>query len=229
LIIRYSILASLNAKIKKEKKLCGGVTVKKQILVGILACGFLSLVDVAQADELETKFPTPGSVATKSEVLFTLPETNGELAQRDINLGRLNRHDYGYVGGGVNLGFNGNEATPIGDIGFLLNAKISLTPNVSLRPAFIFGDNSAFLFPVTYDFSLTKDDPFDPSPFVPYVGGGIAFSTEDNNSVGVVLTGGLDYRISSRFVGNAALNVGLMSERTDMGLMLSIGYILTGY
>ncbi len=202
---------------------------KRSFLMGLAALSLLSLSNTAQAQQIESESPIPGTVETKSEVLFTLPETNMEVAQRDIDLGRLTRHDYGYIGAGVNLGFNGNEATPVGDIGFFLNGKIALNPNLSLRPAFIFGNESAFLFPVTYDFTLTKEDAYDPSPFVPYAGGGLALSTDDNNSVGVVLTGGLDYRFAKRFVANTALNVGLMSDRTDMGLSLSIGYLLTGY
>jgi hypothetical protein len=209
--------------------ICGGVTVKTTFLMGIAACSLLALTNSAQAQQLETDSPIPGTVETNSEVLFALPETNTEIAQTDINLGRLTRHEYGYIAGGVNLGFNGDEATPIGEIGFVLNGKVALNPNLSLRPGLIIGDNIAFVIPVTYDFTLTKDDPYDPSPFVPYAGGGLAISNEDDNSLGVVLTGGLDYRISKRFVGNAALNVGLLSERTDVGLTLSIGYILTGY
>jgi hypothetical protein len=212
-----------------DEHICGGVIVKTNFLMGIVVFTLVGFSNSVQAQELDSKSPIPGTVETKSEVLFSLPETKTEVAQKDIDLGRLTRHDYGYVGGGVNLGFKGNEATPVGDIGFSLNGKIAFTPNISLRPNFIFGGETAFLFPVTYDFTLTKDDPYDSSPFVPYAGGGLALSTDNKNSLGVVLTGGLDYRISDRFVANAALNVGLMSERTDMGLSLNIGYILTGY
>jgi hypothetical protein len=203
--------------------------VKTNLLMGIAACSLLSLTNPAQGQQLDTDSPIPGTVETNSEVLFTLPETNTEIAQTDINLGRLTRHEYGYIGAGVNLGFNGNDATPVGDIGFLINSKVALNPNLSLRPGLIIGDNIAFLVPVTYDFTLSGDDPFDPSPFVPYAGGGLVISNEDDNSLGVLLTGGLDYRISKRFVGNAALNVGFLTGRTDLGLTLSIGYILTGY
>ncbi len=201
---------------------------KKYFLIGIAACSFLGISDAAQAQITEKTSPIPGSTQTTSEVLFVLPQDDTEIAQRDIELGRLTpRHDYTYIGAGVNLGFNGDDASPIGDIGFLVNGKVALTRNLSLRPGVIFSGDTAFLVPLTYDFTLTKSDPFEPSPFVPYVGGGVVFTTDNDNEFGVLVNGGVDYRISKRIVANAGLNVGFMSDTTDVGLTLSIGYIIS--
>ena len=199
-------------------------------------------VEVISLEDNFSSEPIPGTVATSSKILWNRPQTRPQaenqvnhssdpddlVAQRDIYLGRLNRHDYGYIGAGVNLGFNNKERSPLNDIAFTLNAKIAFNNNVSLRPLIIFSRQTAFLIPVTYDFTVTGKDVFDPVPIVPFIGGGAIFTTQERNSAGFLLTGGLDYRFARDFVANATLNVGFLGEGTDAGIFLGIGYILSG-
>lgn len=197
-------------------------------------------VDLPSFDRNLDREPIPGTVATGSELLFASPnqknesnDKNSTIAQRDIQLGRIIRHDYTWVGIGINVGFSGDDSSPIGDVGFAVNSKIALARNLSLRPSVVFNGffngDTAFLIPVTYDFTIPGSDPFELVPIVPFVGGGIALTTGDDNSIGFLVSGGIDYRFSSRVVANAEMNVGFLSDTTDVGLILSIGYILGGY
>lgn len=199
-----------------------------------------SSIDLPSFESNLNQEPIPGTVATGSEVLFASPDqnntpnsTNSTVAQRDIQLGRIIRHDYSWLGIGINVGFSGDESSPIGDVGFAVNSKIALARNLSLRPSVLFNGffngDVAFLVPVTYDFTIPGSDPFELVPIVPFVGGGVAVTTGDNNSIGFLVSGGVDYRFSSRVVANAEMNVGFLSDTTDVGLILSVGYILGGY
>jgi hypothetical protein len=192
-------------------------------------------------DNVKTVQPIPGSVSTSAATLTTQPEmspapqvssdeVDTTVAQNDItNIepGRPTSGGRSYIGIGGNIGIEGD--TGIGQGGFLINSKIGLTRNISARPSIIIGDEVSFLIPLTYDFTFQSTDPFQRVPFAPFLGGGIAFSTDGDNSVGGLLTGGADIPISSQFVANAALNVGFFGDSVDFGLALGVGYTFTGF
>jgi hypothetical protein len=185
--------------------------------------------------------PIPGTVSTSAATLTTQPEmspapqvssneADTTVAQNDItNIepGRATSGGRSYIGIGGNIGIEGD--TGIGQGGFLINSKIGLTRNISARPSIIIGDEVSFLIPLTYDFTFQSTDPFERVPFAPFLGGGIAFSTSGDNSVGGLITGGADIPISSQFVANAALNVGFFGDSVDFGLALGVGYTFTGF
>ena len=138
----------------------------------------------------------------------------------------LHTHDYSYVGLGGNIGLQ-EEGTSLGDEAFVLNGKVALARDLSLRPAAIFGnDDTSFLIPITYDFTIASNDPFKEVPIVPFIGGGAVFTTDDQDSVGFLFSGGADWRLSDDFVANAGLHVGFIEDSTDIGLVLGIGYII---
>jgi len=191
--------------------------------IGLLLCTALTF----GANSLTVKAQTPPpsgaidpTVSTSASALSS-PDT---LAQRDINLGRRTRFNYSYIGVGFNLGLGDNQDTTVGDTGFVINGKIAFNQNLSLRPAIVFADDTAFLFPVTYDFTLRGSDPFEPVPFIPYVGGGLILTTENNNNLGFLLSGGLDYLFSKQFVAHAGLNIGFLEQGTEVGLSFNLGY-----
>lgn len=144
----------------------------------------------------------------------------------EIVPGRATRGGSSYIGIGGNLGLSGEPA--LGDGAFMINSKIGLTRNISFRPAVLFGDDTDFLLPLTYDFVLESADPFAPIPFAPYVGGGVIVSTNGDNTLGFLLTGGVDVPLSAQFVANASINVGFRND-TDVGLMLGVGYTFPGF
>lgn len=192
-------------------------------------------------DNIKTVQPIPGTVSTSAATLTTQPEmspapqvssneADTTVAQNDItNIepGRPTSGGRSYIGIGANIGIEGD--TGIGQGGFLINSKIGLTRNISARPSIIIGDEVSFLIPLTYDFTFRSTDPFERVPFAPFLGGGIAFSTDGDNTVGGVITGGADIPISSQFVANAALNVGFFGDSVDFGIGLGVGYTFGGF
>lgn len=153
------------------------------------------------------------------------PQSSSMTAQRDIQLGRLSdRHDYSYIGGGFNIGFDDNDSSTIGDTGFIVNSKLAFSRNLSLRPSVIIAENVGILVPVTYDFTLPGIERYEPSTIVPYIGGGIFLSTADESDLGGLVTGGFDVRVSDQFVANVGVNVGF-AESTEAGIALTFGYI----
>ncbi len=98
-----------------------------------------------------------------------------------------------------------------------------------MRPSVILGNDAIFLIPLTYEFSIRPAEVLEEALRIsPYVGGGVTISTGDNDDIGLLLTGGIDVPINSRFTGNAALNVGIANE-TDIGLSVGVGYNFGGF
>ncbi|MBD2578435.1 hypothetical protein [Oscillatoria sp. FACHB-1406] len=178
-------------------------------------------------------------VATSAEAL-QLPAVEplqSQIVQRRSTEDRrlLLNDPYSYIGIGGNIGItdSGNgtteKETPIGKGSFVVNGKIGIGPSLSLRPAIIVNNDVAFLIPITYDFRIPTRDPLEVSPFIPFIGGGLAVTSTDDNHLGFLVTGGVDYRISPQWTANGSLNVGFMSDTTDIGVILGIGYTFPGF
>ncbi|MBE9118719.1 hypothetical protein IQ249_22780 [Lusitaniella coriacea LEGE 07157] len=204
--------------------------------------------EVAIANNSTSNRPLPGTLATSTQAFLPASTSTAQTPEptevADIRLsqtrrsreGRLTDEPYSYVGIGGNIGISENEddnnmsqESPIGRGSFVINGKIALGSTVSVRPAIIVNDDVAFLIPVTYDFKIPTDDPFVVSPFVPFAGAGLVLNTEDDNNIGFLLTGGVDYRISPRFTANGSINVGFLDKGTDLGFMLGIAYTFPGF
>ena len=182
-----------------------------------------------QREKLETSAGYLTAVPSKSPVsAVSANQANTAVAQgiENISPGRATRGGSSYIGIGGNLGLSGN--TGLGDGGFVINSKIGLTRNISFRPAVVFGSDTDFLLPLTYDFVIESADPFAPIPFAPYLGGGVILSTNGDNDIGFLLTGGVDVPLSAQFVANASINVGFRND-TDVGLFLGVGYTFPGF
>lgn len=188
-------------------------------------------------DVLSTQ-PIPGTVETSVTALemqpeaSSLPEVSSEeanttIAQEDIDPGRATRGGASYIGIGGNIGLGGDTA--LGGGAFVINGKLGLTRTLSFRPAAIIADDTVFLLPLTYDFVIRREDPFEEVPFAPFLGGGVAFSTDEDDNIGFLITGGVDVPISRGFIGNASLSVGFLEDTTDVGLTVGVGYSFVGF
>lgn len=147
------------------------------------------------------------------------------IAQTDITPGRPTRSGYSYIAVGGNIGITGGN-TSLGNSNFTLLSKIGLTRNFSVRPGFIFGSDTTVMLPITYDFPLGQTDPFDTFTFAPYIGAGVAYST--NDKVGLLLTGGIDVPLSREFTATANLSASI-KDKPDLGLIIGIGYNFVGF
>ncbi len=179
--------------------------------------------------------PVPGTTSTSSAALIaqypqaqfqaSVPKSNAQVAQADINPGRPTRGGKSYVGIAANIGIGGGDSS-LGDGNFMVISKVGLSNTISVRPSAVIGDNTAFLIPVTYDFSFQQaSDPFtEPLPIAPYVGAGAAIKTGDDTKVAFLVSGGVDVPLgNTQFTANAAVNAAFF-DQTDIGLSIGVGY-----
>ena len=190
------------------------------------------------ANDVTAANPFPGTVSTSAASLTFQPETlplpemssnevDTTIAQTDIDPGRTTRGGASYVGIGGNIGLGGDTA--LGGGSFVINGKIGLTRSLSVRPTAVIGDDTVFLLPLTYDFTIRQPDPFEPVRYAPFVGGGVALSTDEDDNIGFLLTGGVDVPLSRQFVANGSINVGFIEDTTEVGLILGVGYTFVGF
>ena len=186
-----------------------------------------------------TPTPIPGTVATSSATLtseFVQPTSQTtaqpsapKVAQSDIDLGRTNRGGSSYIGVAANIGLSGDADSSLGDGNFAVVSKIGLTNSISVRPSAVFGDNTTILLPLTYDFSFKSADAFsEPLAIAPYIGVGGAYKTGDDSQFAFLLSGGIDVPLTPQFTATAAVNAGFF-DKTDVGLLLGVGYNFTGF
>ncbi|HEY9837858.1 MAG TPA: hypothetical protein V6D27_13295, partial [Vampirovibrionales bacterium] len=79
------------------------------------------------------------------------------------------------------------------------------------------------LVPVTIDFPFAQTEDSLQVDLAPYIGSGIALSTDEDNFLGFFGTVGIDRVLFDRFVANAALNVGYVEE-IEVGIFVGGGY-----
>ncbi|MEQ8996169.1 MAG: hypothetical protein RID53_06640 [Coleofasciculus sp. B1-GNL1-01] len=201
-----------------------------------------SVKRITQEDAIATQ-SVPESLNSSADALTLQPTQDEEivlnesrtLAQTDLDIRRGTRGVPNYLGIGINIGLteeddvaeadadDGGE-TALGDAGFVINGKIGLSRNISLRPGVIIGDDALFMVPLTYDFLIPRVDPFEPVRFAPFLGGGVALSTDSDDNIGFLLTGGVDVPLSRSFVANGSINIGFIEDETDIGIILGVGY-----
>jgi hypothetical protein len=147
-----------------------------------------------------------------------------KITQSDFKIepGTETRSGSSYIGIGGNIGLTGD--TSVGDGAFAVLSKIGLTNYLSARPSVLIEDDAVFMLPVTVDFS-GDEVPNAEFSLAPYLGGGVAISTGQDNTVGALISGGLDIPLSSEFTANAGANVSFIDD-TDVGLLLGVGYNL---
>ncbi|MEH1942120.1 MAG: fasciclin domain-containing protein [Nostoc sp.] len=148
--------------------------------------------------------------------------TNGGTP--DVTPGRTTLGGPSYIGVAGNIGLSGDD-TALGDSNFAAISKIGLTRNISVRPAVIFGDDTLFLVPLTLDFSPRRAGSVGARTFAisPYIGAGVAIEANLDTDFGLLLTGGVDLPVGSRFTVTGAVNAAFMDE-TDVGLLFGLGY-----
>lgn len=173
--------------------------------------------------------PVPGTTEALSSRLKS-PSSSRQLAQSDISVGKMNRGGSSYVGVAGNIGVGGGDSA-LGDGNFAVISKIGLSRTLSIRPAAVIGDNTTFLFPITYDFNLNSvTDPFvEPLPIAPYVGVGAAVKAgSDDSQVAFLVSGGVDVPLNRQFTASASVNAGFF-DKTDVGFLIGVGYNFSGF
>ncbi|MBW4677307.1 MAG: fasciclin domain-containing protein [Desmonostoc geniculatum HA4340-LM1] len=148
--------------------------------------------------------------------------TNGGTSGVDV--GRATRGGRSYVGVAGNIGLTGGD-TALSEGNFTVISKLGLTNYLSVRPSVLFGDDTVFLVPLTYDFSPRAAGSVGERTLSisPYLGAGVAIEANLDTDIGLLLTGGVDVPLGTRFTLTGAVNAAFMDE-TDVGLLLGVGY-----
>ncbi|MBD2519909.1 fasciclin domain-containing protein [Nostoc sp. FACHB-973] len=148
--------------------------------------------------------------------------TNGGTSGVDV--GRATRGGRSYIGVAGNIGLTGGD-TALSEGNFTVISKLGLTNNLSVRPSVLFGDDTVFLVPLTYDFSQRTAGSVGQRTLSisPYLGAGVAIEANLDTDIGLLLTGGVDVPLGTRFTLTGAVNAAFMDE-TDVGLLLGVGY-----
>lgn len=112
-----------------------------------------------------------------------------------------------------------------GDNGFVVNSKISVSDNISIRPEvatdfnFDDGEDLSYLVPVTYDFQGGAG-------FNPFVGAGISGNIGDGDTnVEFATVAGADYRFANNYVANGSINYAPFADNDEVGFTLGVGYL----
>ncbi|MEH1959946.1 MAG: fasciclin domain-containing protein [Nostoc sp.] len=142
----------------------------------------------------------------------------------NVEPGRATRGGRSYIGVAGNIGLSGGD-TALSDGNFAAISKIGLTRNISVRPSVIFGDDTLFMVPLTLDFSPSVAGSVGERTYTisPYIGAGVAIEANLDTDFGLLLTGGVDIPLGSKFTLNGAVNAAFMDE-TDVGLLFGLGY-----
>lgn len=123
--------------------------------------------------------------------------------------------DYSYVGLGG------------GDNGFVVNGKLVIDDNLSVRPSvatdfdFDDGEDVSYVLPITYDFNALDRS----GKLYPFLGLGIGGDIGDDSTVEFALTGGGDYLISEQWAVNGAVNYLPFADGDEVGFAIGIGYV----
>ncbi|GJD16432.1 beta-Ig-H3/fasciclin [Rivularia sp. IAM M-261] len=145
--------------------------------------------------------------------------------QAGVEAGRATRGGRSYIGAAGNIGITGGGGSSLGEGNFAVISKIGLTNFLSVRPSAVFGDNTTVLVPLTFDLAPRAANPTGNQafPISPYIGAGVAIETDNDAEVGLLLTGGLDIPLGSRFTLNGGVNAAFLDE-TDVGIQVGVGF-----
>jgi uncharacterized surface protein with fasciclin (FAS1) repeats len=163
-----------------------------------------------------------GVIYAINEVLIP-PDVNiSQLQNNEISPGRATRGGSSYIGVAGNIGLGGDSA--LSEPNFAVISKLGLTRNISVRPSAVFGDDTTILLPITLDLApRTADAVGRTFGISPYIGAGVAIEASGDADVGLLLTGGIDIPLGSRFTATGAVNAAFLNQ-TDVGLLLGVGF-----
>lgn len=162
-----------------------------------------------------------GVIYAINEVLIP-PDVNISQLNNEVSPGRATRGGSSYVGVAGNIGLGGDSALSEGS--FAVISKLGLTRNFSVRPSAVFGDDTTILVPITLDLAPRTTDAVGRTFGIsPYLGAGVAIEASGDADVGLLLTGGVDVPLGSRFTATGAVNAAFL-DQTDVGLLLGVGF-----
>ncbi len=150
-----------------------------------------------------------------NRILCSLGLTAAVLAAAPLTAFAQEAPDYNYVGIGGS------------DEGFVVNAKVSLSEHLSVRPAvstdfdFNDGEDVNYVLPITYDFNALDEA----GRINPFLGAGINGELGDDSSIEAAVTGGTDYRVNDQWLVNGSVIWSPFQDGSDdVDFIAGIGY-----
>ena len=150
-----------------------------------------------------------------NRIFCTLGLTAAVLVAAPVTAFAQEAPDYNYFGIGG------------GDEGFAVNGKVSLSENLSVRPAvstdfdFDGDEDVAYVLPITYDFNSVDPD----GRLYPFLGAGINGELGDDSTIEAAVTGGADYRFNEQWLVNGSVVWSPFQDGSDdVDFIAGIGY-----
>ena len=192
------------------------LTIARMMPIAAIALAISAVPTQAQQlTEFSIPVDSPQATTNNSE-----PITVAQNRSRSITP----TNKYSYIGVGGNVGLSDNDRG-VAESGVAIISKVAITRNFSFRPSVIFGDDTVFNLPITYDFPIESSDRISSNEITPYLGGGVSISAGDDEDTSFLVTGGVDYRFAENWVGNVGVNVDFDDE-SDIGIQFGVGYAL---
>ena len=166
---------------------------------------------------------TAEETATPEDAALVYPAAEeSEVAQVRRRRTRGTAATADFVGIGADIGTTD-------DLSFAVVSKLSVRPQIAVRPSVLVGDGFAVLLPVTYEFSRFNTDAGG-FQIRPYAGVGASYvDSNDSSDLGLLVSGGVDVPVSQRFTVNAQANyAGVFSDNENFGVTVGVGYNFGG-
>jgi hypothetical protein len=167
--------------------------------------------NVIEAPHLAATDVAPAE-ATDADDTLVAQQTEEETSER-IN--------YAFGPGGT-IGLSDDGETALGEGGFSLVGRFSLTDNLSVHTASVIGDNSLFTAALTGG-AAVRNAADDRTIVFPFAGAGISVETNEFD-VNPFIAAGVDVPIIERLTGTARINASFDQNGTDVGVVLGVGY-----
>ena len=183
----------------------------------------LSAEGLLSADEVTSAQAQPSA----TEPAATLADADSE---ESVQLAQARRRTTRGVAGSSNFIGIGADFGTTDDISFAVMSKLAFNDQIAVRPSVLIGDGFAVLVPVTYEFNRFSTD-VQGFQLRPYAGVGASYvDSDDDDSFGLLLSGGVDVPLSRRFTANAQANfAGVFSDESNFGVTVGVGYNFDGF
>ncbi|MDB9519543.1 hypothetical protein PN466_21605 [Roseofilum reptotaenium CS-1145] len=127
-----------------------------------------------------------------------------------------------YFGIGGTIGLSDGE-TALGSGGFSLMSKGALSEYLTLHNATSFGNQTASMFALTGEIPI-RNPQTQEVVAMPFLGGGTLVTTKDELRFHGLVVGGVDIPLSRDFMGTVRVNAGFVDSKTEVGIVLGVGY-----
>lgn len=126
-----------------------------------------------------------------------------------------------YLGLGGTIGLSDEGGTALGEGGFSILGRFSLTNNLSVHAASVISDDSIVSVALTGGAPI-KNQATGKTIVYPFLGAGIVTEIDDFK-IDPLASGGVDIPVSDLVTGTARINASFGDDGTDVGIVFGVG------